>query len=174
MDGSNDLRMRQRILALVREFPGLHLREVARQLDTSVALVEYHAPVLQEKNLVHVEPDGRYLRLYPEKEGHRLEPAKRRHLAVLRQEIPLQVCLRLLDAGGPLRHGELVDRLGIGKSKLSFHLGKLMATGLVHKDADGAFDLVDRESTTDLLLSHRPTPDLRDRFHELWVSFYSR
>lgn len=166
--------MRQRILALVREFPGLHLREIARQLDTSVALVEYHAPALEEKGLIHLERDQRYLRLYPERGSERLTPNERRHVAVLRQELPLQVCLRLLDADGPLRHGELVDSLGISKSKLSFHLNKLTDAGLVHKVDDGAFDLVDREATTDLLVAHRPTPDLRDRFHDLWVSFYSR
>ena len=39
---------RDRIRAIVVQFPGLHLREIARQMDISLALVQYHIPRLVE------------------------------------------------------------------------------------------------------------------------------
>lgn len=171
-DGNPDIRMRQRILATVREFPGLHLREIARQLDTSVALVEYHVPMLEKAGVVRIDSDDRYVRLFAISSGPDLTPARRKQLAVLRHEWPLLIILRMLDVGAPLRHGELCDLLDMGKSKLSFHLKKLQGVGLVHKLDDGTFDLVQRTETADLLLSYQPTRDLRDRFSDLWANLY--
>jgi len=37
-----ELETRKKIYETVKRFPGLHLREIARQLDMSVPLVDYH------------------------------------------------------------------------------------------------------------------------------------
>ncbi len=166
--------MRQRILAMIREFPGLHMREIARQLETSVALVGYHVDALQDHGVIRGEKEQRYMRFYPETDGRlELDRDNRRHLALLRQPLPLEACLHLLEAKGPLRHGQLVEAMQVGKSKLSFHLAKLIDAGVVVKTEDGWFDLMDRQAITELLLAHRPTSDIRDRFNDLWTAFYS-
>ncbi len=163
---------RQRILDAVRRYPGIHLRELARELGMSIALVEYHVPFLQRNDLLITESDGSYTRLYAT--GENAVPADRRPwLAVLRQEHPLRIVLALLGEDGPVRHGALHTTTGLGKSKLSFHLRKLESAGIVEKTPDG-FALVDRETTKRLLLRHRPTSDLRDRFAAFWAGFYDR
>lgn len=169
-----ELETRRRILAAVREYPGLHLRELARQLDTSVALVEYHVPFLVDAGLVRAETDQRYQRLYPLGEAVPLSKRDRRWLGLLRERLPLQVVLHLLHPDCTGRHKDIADRLGMGKSKLTFHLQKLSRAGLVEKTGEGTFHLVDAARVSRLLLENKPTPDLREEFAGLWLDFYGR
>ena len=166
-----DLEMRRRFVALVAAYPGLHVREAARQLGTSTALVEYHLGLLLEAGLVEAKRDERYVRVYPVT-GPRPTDEERRLLALLREKLPLRVTLFLLDRGEPAKHGEIADALGLGKSKLSFHLRKLEAAGLVAKAADGQFEAVDPKRVQRLLWTYQPTPDLRQEFADVWLSLY--
>lgn len=166
-----DLEMRRRIVDLVRAFPGLHTREVARQLDTSVTLVEYHLPILLDAGLLTQTREDRYQRLFPaDRRG--LTETDRRKLGLLRDRTALHVTLHLLDRGTAEKHGDISAALGIGKSRLSFHLRKLEAADLVRKDAEGFFVVVDRRGTLRLLVENRPTPDLQSSFAELWSKLY--
>lgn len=169
-----DLATRRRLYALVQEYPGLHIREAARQLDTSVALVEYHAAILRENGLVREERDDRYVRLYATATGDAPAPtaAEKAALKVLRERLPLRITLHLLDHDGPQQHKAICDQLGLGKSKLSFHLRKLEAAGIVAKTPDGRFTVRDRARLLALLLRHQPTPDLREEFADTWLSLY--
>jgi len=172
-DAVLDLATRRRIHDLVRDYPGLHIREVARQLGTSVALVEYHLPFFLDHGIFEAEQDERYLRLYLKAEGGAPSPTpkERRALGVLRSRIPLQVVLFLLDRG-PAKHKDIAEALDLGKSKLSFHLRKLEAAGLVGKTDDGRFQTLRPQRVTRLLLDYKPTPDTLEEFAELWLSLY--
>lgn len=164
------LEMRRRLYATVRQYPGLHVREAARQLGTSLALVEYHLAKMRDSGLVTVEKDDRYARIYP-RDAAAPDPRDRAAVAVLRERLPLQVTLRLLDQG-PAKHKGLAEALGMGKSKLSFHLRKLEAAGLVAKDMEGRFAVVDPSRVQRLLLAYPPTQDLRDEFADVWLALY--
>ena len=163
------LETRRRFLRMVRDYPGLHLREIARQMDTSVALVEYNLPFLVDAGAVRTEQDERYLRVYPVGEGAPTR-AERALLGPLRSEIALHIVLFLLDRG-PTRHKDICEALDLGKSKLSFYLRKLEDAGLVRQAKDG-FTVEKPARVKRLLLERRPTPDLRERFAELWLGFY--
>jgi predicted transcriptional regulator len=168
-----DLEMRRRLYALVQSYPGLHIREAARQLETSVALVEYHAAILRDNGFVRQERDDRYVRLFAvaaSSEGP--TEAERVQLKLLRERIALRVTLHLLDQDGPVQHKAIAEALGLGKSKLSFHLRKLEAAGLVHKTPEGLFAVRERSRLLGLLLAYKPTPDLREEFGDLWLSLY--
>ncbi|HUR63168.1 MAG TPA: winged helix-turn-helix transcriptional regulator [Candidatus Thermoplasmatota archaeon] len=168
-----DLATRRRLYALVQEYPGLHIREAARQMETSVALVEYHAALLRENGLLREERDERYVRLFAvAKDAKGPTEAERRSLSTLRERLPLRITLHLLDQDGPQQHKAIAQALGLGKSKLSFHLRKLEAAGIVEKGADGRFAVRERARLLALLLSFQPTPDLREEFADLWLSLY--
>jgi predicted transcriptional regulator len=169
-----DLATRRRLYALVQAYPGLHIREAARQLETSVALVEYHAALLRENGLLREERDERYVRLFAVAPASGKGPteAERRALAVLREKLPLRITLHLLDHDAPQQHKAIAEALELGKSKLSFHLRKLEAAGIVQKEADGRFVVRERARLLALLLSYQPTPDLREEFADVWLSLY--
>ncbi|HJQ94070.1 MAG TPA: ArsR family transcriptional regulator, partial [Candidatus Thermoplasmatota archaeon] len=168
MDDPLELATRRRLYALVKEYPGVHVREAARQLGTSMALVEYHLALLREHGLVSVSKDDGYARLYPG-DAPPPGPAERGQVGLLRQRLPLRVTLTLLD-DGPAKHKDLAEALGLGKSTLSFHLRKLEAAGLVVRDADGRFAVKDPPRVLRLLLAYPPTRDLRQAFADVWLS----
>lgn len=161
--------MRQRILDAVRRYPGIHLRELARQLNSSVALVEYHTPTLEADGWLSVRTNDSYTRLYPNGDAA-VDPKDEAWIALLRQPNPVHIVLALMDEG-PSRHGPLATKLAMGKSKLSFHLRKLEAAGMVVND-QGALTLQDPDRTSRLLLAHPPIQDLTDRFASFWNAFY--
>jgi DNA-binding transcriptional ArsR family regulator len=59
----------------------------------------------------------------------------------------------------------------MGKSTLSFHLRRLEKAGLVENRDDG-YALRDPEAVGRLLSENQPTPDLLDRFSNLWDDLY--
>ena len=171
--GLLDLEMRRRVFALVQAYPGLHIREVARQLDTSLALVEYHVALLRNSGLLREEHDERYVRLFAvPQDGSGPTAAQRSVLRALRARLPLQITLYLLDHDEPRQHKAMCADLGLGKSTLSFHLRKLESAGVVRKTADGRFEPRDRTQLLRLLLEYQPTPDLRQEFADVWLSLY--
>jgi predicted transcriptional regulator len=133
-----DLQMRRRIYALIQEYPGLHIREAARQMETSVALVEYHAAILRDNGLVREERSDRYVRLFPmPSDGRAPTSDEVAFLSLLRERLPLRIVLFLLDHEVPQKHKAISEGLDLGKSKLSFHLRKLEKAGLVQKTTEG-------------------------------------
>jgi predicted transcriptional regulator len=170
MDDPLELAIRRRLYAVVKEYPGIHVREAARQLGTSMALVEYHLALLRDHGLVSVVKEDRYARLYPT-DAPAPRPADREQVGLLRQRLPLRVTLTLLD-DGPTKHKDLADALGLGKSTLSFHLRKLETAGLVQRDAEGRFAVREPARVLRLLLAFPPTRDLRQEFADVWLSLY--
>lgn len=170
MDDPLELAIRRRLYATVRDYPGIHVREAARQLGTSMALVEYHLALLREHGLVTVRRDDGYARLYPT-DAPAPSPSERERVGLLRQRLPLRITLALLD-DGPTKHKDLAESLGLGKSTLSFHLRKLEAAGLVARDAEGRFAVRDPPRVLRLLLAYPPTKDLREAFADVWLSLY--
>jgi predicted ArsR family transcriptional regulator len=160
-----------RLLALVEAYPGLHVRELARQLGTSVALVEYHLEALERQGKVELRPDLRYRRAYLRGAGA-VPAADRKALDLLRRRLPLRIVLELLNAPGPLRHAELAERLGMGKSKLSFHLQALEQAGLVERDGAGALRAREAGRLRRLLERWKPTPDVLSEFEDAWSELY--
>jgi DNA-binding transcriptional ArsR family regulator len=174
-EGVLGLEMRRRLFTTIGSYPGLHVRELARQLGTSVALVEYHLAVLRENSLVRIQEEHGYNRVFAL--GQRRQepsPAERRLLATLRRKLPLRITLFLLDHERPVPHGALAEALDLGKSKLSFHLRNLEAAGVVRKAPDGGYEPVDRRHLLRLILENQPTPDVKQEFAELWLSLYGK
>jgi predicted transcriptional regulator len=154
-----------RIRALVLQFPGLHLREIARQLDIGLALVQYHLPHLVESGAVQVQDVDGTQRLFAAK-----HPLDREALASLRDPGRLQICLALLERGTQ-RHTDLQKITGLGKSTLSFHLKRLERGGLVIRD-NQAYGLANPDDLREMMNKFPPTPDAVDKFAKLWGDLY--
>lgn len=172
-----ELETRRDIYDLVRREPGLHMREIQRRLDLSIALTEYHLRQLEEAGLVVSIAEEGYKRFYPTTgadggELRSLGGDERRMLGLFRQSIPLRVTLFLLN-DEPATNSHIADGLGISRSRLSFHLNKLLRQNVIRKltRSEGrGYVLVDRARTLKLLIAHRPSPDLLDECADLWDS----
>lgn len=167
---------RRRVYELVRAQPGVHLREVARQLGLSITLVDYHLRFLAKHELVSFASDGEYKRCYPRYQPGdaeakpALDDMDKRLLAALRQRVPRAVMLRLLEVG-EAAHKDLLPAAGVSPSTLSHHLKKLVAGGVVTATGHGYRVTEPRRAAKLSVLYDIATPDQLDTFLRVWGEF---
>lgn len=125
---------RAQILECVTTTPGIHLRQVERDTHLPLGQVLYHLDRLERMGLVVSTRDAGFRRFYAANEIGRGE---KRYLAALRHEVPRRVLLVLLEEGRATHKG-LLDRLGVAGSTLTFHLQRLLASGVLERGAGGA------------------------------------
>lgn len=129
---------RSDILACVTSFPGIHLRDVERRTGLSLGHVLYHLDRLERMGVVVSARDNGFRRFYASRHVGRGE---KRYLAALRHEVPRRLVLRLLERPGPRTHKELQEELGVAGSTLSFHLQRLLTSGVLVRTRSGASNL---------------------------------
>lgn len=166
--------MRRRILNLVNQYPGLHLRELQRRAHTSAMLVEYHLNVLERLGLVTSQEEGGYRRFFPARDARvPLGKTEKVWLGLLRQPIPLGVALYLLE-NQEAAHKELADVVPVTKSTLTYHLKNMEGAGVILRDPPGgrAFRLADPDRVLALLRAYQPTPDMVAAYGEMWHQIF--
>lgn len=166
-----ELDSRRSLFSLVRERPGLHLRELERRLEMRVALLEHHLRVLIRAGMVEEVKEGGYTRFFPIDSGSRRpDGIQRRRIGLLRHNLRLRVVLNLL-ATDVARHSDIAAALRVAPSKLSYHLRKLEDGGLVIRVEQGTekgFALADRDEVLRLLIEYGLAADLFDDISDLW------
>ncbi len=167
---------RVKVFQVVKSFPGLHQREIARQLELRASHAEHHLRYLERTGLVSVIEDGVYRRYYARTSADTglqkdvVGAVDKRVLAILRQKVPLAIVGVLLKEG-PTRLGDLAQAVRVSPGTLTYQMKKLDAAGLVEVEQDGRFKiarLVQADATATLLLQYAPTDDLVEGFEDLW------
>ncbi|HET6403020.1 MAG TPA: helix-turn-helix domain-containing protein [Candidatus Thermoplasmatota archaeon] len=175
MDDPLELETRRRIYQYVQKRPGAHMREIGRDLDVPMGTLEYHLHYLVKANLLVTRQDPRYTRYFAEGELSRRDKDV---LAVLRQKVPRQIAAHLLLAPRS-SHGALLEKFALAPSTLSFHLKKLVGTGIVAQEKAGRenlYTVVEPDLVARVLIQHRETffDDVVDRFAEVWQGLEPR
>lgn len=163
--------MRERVLETITDYPGIHFRALVRELDTSTALARYHLEDLMEADEIRSVDVGGYTRYFPAGELEGLAEEERSMLNAIRQKRRLEIVLALLQTG-PGPHKALHEFVGGSKGTLSYHLEKLQEAGIVGKDEEANFHLVDRDQVRRLLVRYEPESDLLDEVHDLWEDLF--
>lgn len=167
---SESFDIKKRLMRLVEEYPGLHLRELARQADISEALAGYHLDRLVEEDHVESRTEKGFRRFYPAGAPAPTED-EQEMLSMLRRATPLEIVVYLLEEG-PSSHREITDQLDLAKSTVSYHLDKLREAGIVVQDDEGLYMLDDPRGIERLLIRWEPPTGLTDQFADLWERFY--
>src|SRR5438552_15783538 len=170
-----ELETRRRIYQHLQRFPGAHMREIGRDLDIPMGTLEYHLHYLVKADLLTIRQDPRYTRYFATGELSRREKDV---LAVLRQKVPRQIAAHLLLAPGS-SHGALLTKFALSGSTLSFHLKKLVRTGIAQQEKSGRENLyrvVEPDLVARVLIQHRATffDDVVDRFADVWMGLEPR
>lgn len=124
---------RSDILACVADSPGIHLRRVERETSLPLGQVLYHLDRLERMGLVVSARDSGFRRYYL---SHDVGRAEKRYLAALRHEVPRHILVRLLETS-PMSHKELQAAVGVAASTLSFHLQRLLTSGVLLRERRG-------------------------------------
>ena len=147
------------------------MREIGREVDIPMGTLEYHLHYLVKANLLTTRQDARYTRYFPTGELSRREKDV---LAVLRQKVPRQLAAHLMLQPGA-SHGQLLTNFALSASTLSFHLKKLVTTGIVSQEKSGRenlYRIVEPELVARVLIQHRASffDDVVDRFADVWLN----
>lgn len=169
-EGLLELGTRRKIYDHLQLAPGLHLRQIQRDLQIPMGTLEYHLHQMEKAGLVVVREDGRFKAFFT---NDGLDRRDRDFLYYLRQEMPRRIALEVVDWPN-ISFQELGGRLPIGPSTLSFHLKKLKFGGLVEEHRDGnrkTYTCTDPPRVRMLIVRYRPTfiDDVVDRFAAAWL-----
>lgn len=146
---------RRRVFALVRDEPGLHLRELERRSGMPLSTLRHHVGFLERHRLVEGVEDRNVRRFFAVEPG---PPVDRRVVGALRQRALRTVLVTLIARGGRLPYPELLAATGFPPSTLATHLRALVATGLVERVPVGrssAYRVPRPERVLDALVRYR-------------------
>lgn len=151
------LSSRERILALVAEQPGLHLRELPRRLGLSLRAVRYHLETMAKEDSVISHRSGRFERWFA---AGTFSPEDRALISALRVSRQRTILACLLREGS-MRFAALQKATTSPSATLVRDLQRLSAAGLVEVGSDRGYRLREPRATeTRLALYRQRFPDL--------------
>jgi len=117
---------RMKIKLLVSLQPGLHLRELQRQIGISFSSTRYHVNRLATEGEIDRVEDNGYSRIYPAGTEHRDKIL----LSLIRRKTDHKILSCLLSENS-LSQQRLGDLTGLSKSTISEHLATLSELGVM-------------------------------------------
>ena len=156
-----------RIKLLVSLQPGLHLRELQRQIGLSFSSTRYHVDKLAKDGEIDRVEDNGYSRIYPAG----IDQSDKILLSLVRRKTDRRILSSFLRENS-LSQQRLTDLSKLAKSTVSEHLATLLMLGIVRTKAGGErriFELTDPAKIDTMLncyprLLNNPTR----RFIDLW------
>lgn len=176
-----ELETRRNLYEIIKNNPGLHLREISRQSGLLPSLVEYHIRYLVKYDLVYSAKEQNYLRFYcsksPANNGYSipLNNRQKKILHLLRKNVALKIVYLILRKNS-VKHKDILDEIDKSGSTLSYYLDKMVKADILKHTRTGeekGYCLKDRDELIKTLIMGgvRP-PSLVDGFISTWEDFY--
>jgi DNA-binding transcriptional ArsR family regulator len=124
---------RDSILALIASNPGIHFRDICRNLGKEIGVVQYHLYILKRFNLVTSERDGRFTRFFL-RNAHFDENAKN-IIASWQRPVEQRILSTLAadgDKAGFMK--SIMADCGVTSQAVTWHLNRLRANGLIQSN----------------------------------------
>ncbi|HLE53824.1 MAG TPA: ArsR family transcriptional regulator [Thermoplasmata archaeon] len=173
------VKTRRDLYQFVRQSPGFHLREIARSLNLSITLADYHLRFLEKHELVSATMDGEYKRYFPrsmpgdQDARPALSDQQKAVLAYLRQPVPLKVLAFLMERDFAT-HKDILEHVPVSPSTLSHHLKKMQFAGILARadPGDKGYRVAEPKAVARLMTTYDlATPDQVDTFIRVWGEF---
>lgn len=165
---------RDQVLAFVRDYPGVHAREVERRLHLSSKLAQYHLAALEQDGLLEQVVEKGYLRYLPRATRPRWRAPDIAFLCLMRRPVAFRITLLLLARGEATPSG-LARDLRLAKPSTTYHLHQLEEAGLLEVEQRGRerwVALADPDRVRGLLADFTPLPDDLDPFAQVWSDLF--
>lgn len=165
---------RRQVLAFVRQYPGVHVRELERRLRLSSKLATYHLVALEHDGLVERVQEKGYARFLPRVTRPRWSARDIAFLCLMRRAVAFRITLLLL-ARGELTPGDLARALDLAKPSTTYHLHLLEDDGVVAVEPRGRerwCRLADPDRVRGLLADFTPLPEDLDPFAKVWDDLF--
>jgi predicted transcriptional regulator len=174
--GRNADQLREHMLSIIENNPGLHLSKIADMMEMSIQLAEYHLNYLEKKNLISsiASEGGKYKRFFTKSSN---VGAKEKELVSLLREPSLLKIVLLLWKKPYIRHKDLLRHLDIAPSTLTHHLNHLIDLDIVSVQSHGkkkGYHLLGGHEIIKIIKKNELNKILDD-FKDLWdeISFSS-
>ena len=158
---------RLRIKLLVSLQPGLHLRELQRQIGLSFSSTRYHVNKLAKEGAIDRVDDSGYSRIFPAGTDYNDKIL----LSFVRRKTDRRILLSLLTENH-LSQQRLCDLTGLSKSTISEHLASLQELGIVRAKSGPdrrSFELTDRAKINEMVNGNPVLlKKVTHRFVDLW------
>ena len=122
-----------RILDYISRHPGVHLRQICRELGLAMGDVQYHVHRMEKDGRVNSTRRGFYRFFYP---SALFGERQRDILSVLTLDTPRELLLHLLAEPGSGQEA-LVRAAGVSQPTVSWHLKRLVEMGIVQREQVG-------------------------------------
>jgi DNA-binding transcriptional ArsR family regulator len=162
------------VLQFVRDFPGVHAREVERRLGLSSKLADYHLAALEHEGLLDRVQEKGFARFVPRVTRPRWSAKDIAFLCLMRRAVAFRITLLLLSQG-EMTPGALSKALVLAKPSTTYHLHMLEADGVVGVEPRGRerwYSLEDPERVRGLLAHFTPLPEDLDPFAKVWADLF--
>lgn len=172
------VKTRRDLYQYVRQNPGFHLREIARALNLSITLADYHLRFLEKNELISWTMDGEYKRYYPRslpgdaEARPALSEDQKRLLAFARQPVPFRILAFLMEREAAT-HKEILERVPVSPSTLSHHLKKMLHAGILSRAEErSGYRVADPRAVARLMATYDlATMGQIDTWVQVWGEF---
>jgi len=173
MDGKDEILQidsRRKIFLFIKKNPGLHEREISRQMNIPLGTLDYHLHFLEKRDLIKTRSDGHYTRYFISGE---ISLQAEILLKILRQKTPRKILVFLLESKHAF-HRDIQNHLGLAASTVSFHLNKMVELGVIKKVVIGResiFSVISPDKVIDLLITYKKSfiDSAVDNFVDTWL-----
>jgi predicted transcriptional regulator len=172
-DKSLELKTRRIIYTHILRNPGIHERELSRQLKIALSTIDYHLYYLKKKEIVIARTDGHYTQYYV---SGKVGEKDKKILAILRQKAPIKIIIFLI-LNEISTHRDICKYLGLAPSTTSFHLNKLVQLEFLDRIEDGRetkYLIKEPEYISDLIITYKKSflDNAVNRFAETWLELH--
>jgi predicted transcriptional regulator len=172
MDRRVDSNQKEKIYECISSSPGLHFREIQRRLGLPTGVLDYHVHRLHKHGRIRIEKEGKFTRYYPSDKAFKTEEKK--IIALLRNENLRHIIIFVMEKG-EASATQISEALKFSPSRLSWHLGTLLDSGLLQQRRDGRFRFYrvsDSGIMAKYLKMHKQSfiDKIVDRFIDTWAS----
>ena len=128
-----DLPLRKRITEYIRRNPGVHFRQVSRDLDLAIGQLDFHLNALIKGEVLVKQVVSGNTRYYVR---DKFSKDERKAMSVLRREIPRGIVLFLMDNPGSTPT-LILGSFSFTSATLSYHLKRLERYGILRAEQSG-------------------------------------
>ncbi len=128
-----DLPLRKRITEYLRRNPGVHFRQITRDLDLAVGQLDFHLNALIKGEVIVKETSTGNARYFVRDKFSRSE---KKMFSVLRREIPRGIVLFLMENPGSTP-SKILSNFTFTSATLSYHLRRLEKISILRAVPEG-------------------------------------
>ena len=161
--------LRRRIYQIVKQYAGIHFREIERKSILATGSVQYHLNYLKRQGLIKIEKEGNTVRYFPK--GFKTENKK--IMAFLRQKSIRDIILFILTHDN-CNHEQIADSIKLSPSTVSWHLKKLHDSNIIGFSRKGRKThysvLANKDEIMNLLITYQESffDNIVDNIVEIW------